>query len=98
MSAESNEDLGTLRSHIQTISLVLSIVRPQVIQSSANSYPTLGDENRRLRLLDRLSLFFVPRAAGDVAAVSANLTTNTVEILQMVKDGDEGAYPVFTSS
>jgi hypothetical protein len=97
MSAESNEDLGTLRSHIQTISLVLSIVRPQVIQSSANSYPTLA-ENRRLRLLDRLSMFFVPRAAGDVAAVSANLTTNTVEILQMVKDGDEGAYPVFTSS
>jgi hypothetical protein len=91
MPPKSHEGIDTLRRRIHTLTLVLSIVRPQAVPVSASLRDTV--DNKYLRRLDRLSLFFVSSARGDVAAVSTTITPDTIELLQSGKFEDEGASP-----
>jgi hypothetical protein len=91
MPPKSHEGIDTLRRRIHTLTLVLSIVRPQAVPVSASLHDTV--DNAHLRRLDRLSLFFVSSARGDAAAVSTTITPNTIELLQSGKFEDEGASP-----
>jgi hypothetical protein len=90
MSDGSNEELATLSSRIRTITLLLSVVRPQAGSGLVYLNYKSKPDDEHLRLLDQIALFFVSSAQGDVAAVSAAITPDTVEVLLSAKFQDGG--------
>jgi hypothetical protein len=95
MSTGSDEELATLRGRIQTITLVLSVVRPQAVYQS--TYRCNKADNKHIKTLDQLSLFFVSSTQGDAAAVSAAITPDTIEVLLGADFGDAVLFVVLTS-
>jgi hypothetical protein len=94
MAHEIDEETQTLRGQIQTMTLVLAVVRPRVEQASLNLQHYGAAEVTQTVQLDRLSLFFFQRARGAAVAVSTNVTDDTIEILYATRTEDDGACPV----
>jgi hypothetical protein len=95
MSTGSDEELATLKARIQTITLVLSVVRPQAVYQS--TYRCNKTDNKHIRTLDQMSLFFVSSTQGDAVAVSAAITPDTIELLLGADFGDAALFVVLTS-
>jgi hypothetical protein len=79
----ADDDLATLRSRIQTMSLILSLVRPEAVKGFARKSQDSTPEDPQLKLLDRLSLLFVQKP-GDVAAISTSISTHAIDLRSVI--------------